>query len=736
MLPWFFLTLVVPTRTDGPFPDCTDPSTYTVYTKSTQYKGLHNTVSYDDDNTSTGCNLDHGFNKTIIENITCGDCDFEDTPPGVWIRYPEPFSSIFEFGPHVCENSTQWPPIESCNGYSQLALARNNSLVSDDSRCVHFNLVRLNIPIPKDKPKDNNTCQILDDTVLIERYDCDSFFLYKMPNDFYKGTDYFCYKGTVIKDVYYIRKYSFCLVDRQLTPRVVTQDRLYYSGRVDVNLTCVTENSPLPPESASWSGLPAGSITTNNPVQPTPTRRETMVTISRTNTSSVTCSYGDSSATFYRFTMSTYGRTFNSTHDNLQVCVVQTLPHTQLSNDLMLEDPDGKLYTNSTMHTRGGGDEMSVWSAHKGEFSVSLRFSKESLKGMAVHSTASWHCVLWDPILKAEYKGLHNTVSYDSSHDQEYCTLYRDNWTEDTKSDQLSCGNCDFENLPPETWVRFPGLFTEIVTVSSDPECTIPCQREWGTEKDNVSICDPIPSPGSCNGFGQIALTPHHSGDGSFNIVLFEAFFKFTNHTSECIWKNTSDIVSRVVTHDCDEFTLYKIPIDWRELATHCHAHTSQIESHTMEEHWTPMSLCLEKKSTAQHEHGAGAVVYIVLSVVLVVVAVVLLFVKHFGLPSCSRSRLSVQPLVNHEEMAIHDGGHLVEGERGDRQGGTGVEGERGDRQCAMEAEKSGGVGKRQGGECIEVSSGREERGPERSGRISETVSIVPHDTKIARVSC
>ena len=255
--------------------------------------------------------------------------------------------------------------------------------------------------MPKDKPKDN-TCQILDDTVLIERYDCDSFFLYKMPHDFYRAANVFCYKGTVIEDVFSVRKYSFCMVDRQLNPRVVTQDRLYYSGRVDVNLTCETENSPLPPESASWSNIPTGSIVTTNPVLPIPTRRETMVTIPRTNTSSVTCSYGDSSAIFYRFTMSTYGRTFNSTHDNLQVCVVQTLPHTQLSNDLMLEDPEGNLYTNSTMHTRGGGDEMTVWSAHKGEFSVSLRFSKESLKRMKVNSTESWHCVLWDPFLKAE----------------------------------------------------------------------------------------------------------------------------------------------------------------------------------------------------------------------------------------------------------------------------------------------------------------------------------------------
>eukprot|EP00116_Pleurobrachia_bachei_P011789 sb/3472051/ len=122
-----------------------------------------------------------------------------------------------------------------------------------------------------------------------------------------------------------------------------------------------------------------------------------MVTIPRPNTSSVTCSNNDISATFYRFNMSVYDRTFNSTQDNLHVCVVRTPPHPQLPENLMLQDPAGKLYTTSTMQNRG--DEMTIWGPHNGEFSVSLRFSKESFEGMEVNSTATWYCVLWDPIL-------------------------------------------------------------------------------------------------------------------------------------------------------------------------------------------------------------------------------------------------------------------------------------------------------------------------------------------------
>ena len=40
---------------EGPFPVCSDPSTYTVYTRDTTYKALHNTLPYDDDNHIEGC---------------------------------------------------------------------------------------------------------------------------------------------------------------------------------------------------------------------------------------------------------------------------------------------------------------------------------------------------------------------------------------------------------------------------------------------------------------------------------------------------------------------------------------------------------------------------------------------------------------------------------------------------------------------------------------------------------
>ena len=163
--------------------------------------------------------------------------------------------------------------------------------------------------------------------------------------------------------------------------------------------------------------------------------------------------------------------------------------------------------------------------------------------------------------------------------------------------------------------------------------CETPCRMELGNGvSSEVTICDPVPPPGSCNGFGQIALAPRD--DNTYNIVLFEQFF---SPNSSCIWYYGGDS-NRVHRHDCGEFSLYWIPRNWTELSNDCHCESTV--GGRVEVHWTPVSLCMEERTGT----STVAVGYIGGSVALAVVAVALLVVKW-----CGWHQSAVRPLVEEE---------------------------------------------------------------------------------------
>ena len=168
MVPALALLLILnfhPLSAHSDYPLCSDTSTYHFYNGNTSYKGLSNTQGYHDNNDSSLCDLS-------AEN--CGDCDFVKLKPLEWYRFLEPFTKVVE----VTEVAEECPERGHCNGRRQLVL-KKSKIDTRHKGSWYFRVVMSN----------GGKCHLLGQDIesdLVEKNDCDDFFLYRFPKLFAK----------------------------------------------------------------------------------------------------------------------------------------------------------------------------------------------------------------------------------------------------------------------------------------------------------------------------------------------------------------------------------------------------------------------------------------------------------------------------------------------------------------------------------------------------------------------
>ena len=133
---WVFVILISCVSSTS-YPDCSDPSTYSSYGKSTEYKGLNSNTAWDR-TLNTGDTCDFSPVVPSVQPLTCGDCDF-DLENGTWYRFDEgPYVQIKEYS-----DKTSCPARGHCNGYYQIALV-SSDIPSNNSQSKMYHIVYSN----------------------------------------------------------------------------------------------------------------------------------------------------------------------------------------------------------------------------------------------------------------------------------------------------------------------------------------------------------------------------------------------------------------------------------------------------------------------------------------------------------------------------------------------------------------------------------------------------------------
>lgn len=147
------------------YPNCDDTSTYRFYNGNTSYKGLSNTQGYQGDKESSLCDL-----SAASLNESCGDCDFVKLEPLQWYRFMAPLTKVVE----VTDLKEECPELGHCNGQRQIILSESD-IDTRHKGSWYFRVVVSN----------GGKCHRLGQDVesdLVEKNDCDEFFLYRFPN--------------------------------------------------------------------------------------------------------------------------------------------------------------------------------------------------------------------------------------------------------------------------------------------------------------------------------------------------------------------------------------------------------------------------------------------------------------------------------------------------------------------------------------------------------------------------
>ena len=209
------------------YPDCSDPSTYSSYGKSTEYKGLNSNTAWDR-TFNTGDTCDFSPVVPSVQPLTCGDCDF-DLENGTWYR--------FEEGPHVqikeYSDKTSCPARGHCNGYYQIALF-SSDIPSNNSQSKMYHIVYSNAASQTD-------CIVTGDNFMVEEFYCGEFVLYKFPVG-WKSSNTVCTSTTDDKGQIAPTPYSFCMELEEKKPP--SQLSFYLigggAGAVVLVLVCIT----------------------------------------------------------------------------------------------------------------------------------------------------------------------------------------------------------------------------------------------------------------------------------------------------------------------------------------------------------------------------------------------------------------------------------------------------------------------------------------------------------------
>ncbi|KAL5269065.1 hypothetical protein ACHWQZ_G002784 [Mnemiopsis leidyi] len=374
LMKWIALAhLLLTTSSASPYPNCTDPSTYTSYGKSTEYKGLSDSTAWDrSTNSGDGCNL------SSVSSITqtCGDCDF-DLEDDIWYR--------FDLGPYVkiaeLSQNFSCPLRGHCNGFYQLALL-SSDIGSGNVNSKIYHLVFSN-------PSDDAKCSVSSNQFMIEEFFCDKFRLYKFPSG-WKNSSAACryeYKNNLTL----YTPFSLCMTDtnKELT---MTANRKYFTES-NTTLTCTSVMSPKPPPKMLWYDDSYQGITSKAIRDSTPSSLFTEVhSIISSSLTSATCQVNNKSYTFYRVSIETRNvtgiageevtMTCNFTLDEISYENKEDLYFIEIANDFEV------FYNPLNISYRG--DTLKIEKVDTGIYSVSLRNIRTK--------SEEWLCGVRDPI--------------------------------------------------------------------------------------------------------------------------------------------------------------------------------------------------------------------------------------------------------------------------------------------------------------------------------------------------
>ena len=376
-------TILIISVSGSSYPNCTDPSTYTSYGKSTEYKGLSDNIAWDR-------TLDNGdacdFSSIIptIQPQSCGDCDFE-LEGDTWYRFDQgPYVEIAEYS-----DNSACPGRGHCNGFYQIALLS----VGTDSGNRNSKLYRI---IFSNYLSNFSDCLISNNETMAEKFSCEKFPLYKFPST-WKTFSTICDwddEGTIKTS-----PYSLCMTDtiKELT---LTANRKYFTEEGTL-LTCTSEMSPKPPSDMTWKDSDDQDITSQA------TRDSNLSTLftevynlNSSTLTSVTCQVDARSHTFYRVSIESENVTSVAEKEVTATCnfsVDKLSPEDEEDLYFIKHMNDSEVYY-TTANISSRGDRIVITEEQSGTYNAALVLTNTSIPENIKIWTEHWSCGLRDPI--------------------------------------------------------------------------------------------------------------------------------------------------------------------------------------------------------------------------------------------------------------------------------------------------------------------------------------------------
>ena len=382
--PITFVMMMIISVSGSTYPNCTDPSTYTSYGESTEYKGLSDNIAWDR-TLDSGDFCDFSYVIPIVQPQTCGDCDFE-LEGDTWYRFDQgPYVEIAEYS-----DNSSCPARGHCNGFYQIAL------LSVGTNSGNPNSKMYRIIFSNDKSVSD--CLISDNKTMMEKFSCEKFPLYKFPSA-WKTFSSICNwddEGTIKTS-----PYSLCMTDtiKELT---LTANRKYFSEE-ETLLTCTSEMSPKPPSDLTWKDSDDQDITSQA------TRDSNLSTLftevynlNSSTLTSVTCQVDDKSHTFYRVSIETENVTGIAGEEVTATCDFSMDKFSPEDEEdlyfIKLIDDSEIYYTTANISSKG--DKIVITEKESGTSRAALVLTNTSILENVEIWTEHWSCGLRDPITR------------------------------------------------------------------------------------------------------------------------------------------------------------------------------------------------------------------------------------------------------------------------------------------------------------------------------------------------
>ncbi|KAL5264321.1 hypothetical protein ACHWQZ_G005427 [Mnemiopsis leidyi] len=374
---WIALAhLLLTTTSATPYPNCTDPSTYTSYNKTTEYKGLSDATAWDR-TLDSGDACDFSSAVPAYQAQTCGDCDF-DLEGKTWYRFDQgPYVEIAEYS-----DNTSCPTRGHCNGVYQIALL-SSDVDSGNKNSKMYYVVYSNA-------SDVSKCVVAyNATFMVEEFYCDKFRLYKFPSG-WKDSSAACRHVLDETNRTIPTPYSLCMTDT-VKELDLTSNRKYFD-EVNTLLKCTSEQSPKPPADMMWQDPNNQDITSQAIKDEALSGLFTEVyNLNSSSFSSVTCQVDDKSHTFYRVSIQTENVTGIAGKEVTVSCNFTMDEISENKEDLYFIEvgEDSEIFYNS-LNISSRGDSWKIDEINTGIYSVSLTKIRTQ--------SEEWKCGIRDPL--------------------------------------------------------------------------------------------------------------------------------------------------------------------------------------------------------------------------------------------------------------------------------------------------------------------------------------------------